>query len=172
MTETIIQILTTFALILGVAGGETVSSKVFGLLKKSWHYLVEIAIFVLIMVIILNTIVFTEFESVTVILSYFAMGFGTIITIRAGISGFGFLTEHIKNEILKTKEEEDFIIGLKKSLERRGIAHKEIFKISKEIGFSQNKINKTLGYFGIAELAEKPKKKRIKRKTKKKHTKR
>jgi predicted TIM-barrel fold metal-dependent hydrolase len=140
MVDVIIQVLATLALVLGVAAGETIATRAFGAMKKSWYYLIEIGIFVAAIVIILNSFAITELDSTLIILFYFFTGAITIAFIRAIITGFGVMSEQIKEKVLKVRKEEDYIVGLRKALQRRGLEAKEIKRIAKETGFSNDKI--------------------------------
>lgn len=160
----LIQIITTLALVFGIVIGEAISTKAFGTLKKVWLYLVEIAIFVITIVFIFNTIALTEHSDFAITLIYFFSGFLTIIFSRGIITGLGIFSEHIKKDILRQKDEIDYVIGLKKALERRGFKIKEIIRISKEIGFSNKNIEKVLVYFNIKKPATKKRKKKTRRK--------
>jgi len=154
----ILQIITTLALISGISIGEFLSTKVFGILKKSWLYIVELLIFVIIIVTILNSISLEIYSIYLIAVIYFISGFLTIIFVRGIISGLGLFSEHFKRNILKNKNELDYILGLKKALERRKFKQDDILKILKEVGFSEKNINKIINYFGI-------KNKKIKKKT-------
>jgi len=140
MVELIIQMISTLMLVLGIAGGEIVATKTFGVLKKRWLYIVEIGIFVLIIVFIFNTIMLEQFNEFVVLAIYFASGFLTILFVRGLISGFGFLATQVKEKVLKEYKQEDYVAGLKKALERRGLEDEEIQRIAKEVGFKQSAI--------------------------------
>ena len=157
------QILTTLALVLGIAAGETISTRVFGTLKKRVLYLIEIIFFVVIIVLTFNTITMTKYSNIIIVSLYFFNGFLTIIFVRGIISGLGLFSIHIKKNILRQKDEVDYILGLKKSLERHGFGIKDIFKIAKETGFSKKNIDKVLTYFNLP-IKNKNKKKKSKRK--------
>jgi len=133
-------------LILGVAAGEGASTKAFGLMKKPWLHIVEIVLFVISIIVIFSSFAITELNSTWIILFYFTTGLITIIVIRAGMTGFGIVSEHVKEKILKIKKEEDYIIGLKKALERRGFENDEIKKISKEVGLNSKKTEKIFDF--------------------------
>lgn len=147
MEEILIQVLATFALVLGIIGGEIASTKAFGILKKSWMYLVEILVFVVALVILLDNFAITELNSSLIILFYFFTGCITIIAIRAGMTGFGIVSEQIKEKIIKVRKEKDYIVGLRKALKRRGFETKEMKRIAKEVGFKKEKIEDVFGYW-------------------------
>ena len=153
------QILTTLALVLGIAFGEIISARVFGTLKRKGLYLIEIGFFVVIIVLIFNTLALTEYSNIIAILLYFLIGLLTIIFVRGVITGLGLFSEHIKKNILKQKDEVDYIIGLKKALERRGLSIEDIVKIAKEAGFSKRNIDKVLVYFDITKKRRKKRRK-------------
>lgn len=156
--NTIMQIITTLALVFGIALGEFLSAKVFGTLKKMWLYLIELILFVSIIVLTLNSLALTVYSTYLITAIYFFSGFLTIVFVRGVITGLGIFSEHVKKEVLKSKNELDYILGLKKALERRKFKPKDIIKISKEAGFSEKNIDKVINYFGI----KKPKKRRRK----------
>jgi len=140
MVELIVQMISTLMLVLGIASGELVAIKAFGVLKKKWLYIVEIGIFVLIIVFILNTVMLEQFNEFVIIAIYFFTGFLSILFVRGLISGFGFLAIQIKENVLKEYKQEDYIAGLKKALERRNFKEEEIKRIAKEAGFKQSAI--------------------------------
>jgi len=140
MVELIVQMISTLMLVLGIASGELVATKTFGVLKKKWLYIVEIGIFVLIIVFILNTVMLEQFNEFVIIAIYFFTGFLSILFVRGLISGFGFLAIQIKENVLKEYKQEDYIAGLKKALERRNFKEEEIKRIAKEAGFKQSAI--------------------------------
>lgn len=144
MSELTVQIISTLMLVLGIAAGEATATKAFGALKKRWLYVVEIAIFVLIIVYLFNTIQLTEFSELIVAAIYFFSGFLTILFVRSLISGFGFLAVQIKENVLKEYKQEDYVAGLKKALERRGFSEDEIRRIAKEVGFKDSAIREVL----------------------------
>lgn len=144
----IIQVLATLALVLGILAGESVATKAFGMLKKSWMYIIEILLFVIAIVILMDNFTITEFDSTTIILFYFLIGFLVIIGIRSLMTGFGIMAEQVKHKGLKIKKEEDYIVGLRKALERRGFEKREIRRIAKEIGFKKRKIEDIFDYWG------------------------
>ena len=149
MSQTVIQILTTLALVLGVAAGESIAGKAFGTLKKAWYYVAEIVLFVSAIVVVFNTLVLVEIEGATLILLYFAVGGTAILFVRALLSGFGFIASHIQEKLVRHLDEKDYIIGLKKALERRGFETEETKRIAKEVGFSKKKVNELFSYFKI-----------------------
>ena len=146
MTELIVQILATLALILGVAGGEIIATRAFGKMKKSWMYLLEIFLFVLSIVVVLRNFEITKLDSSFIILFYFLTGLVLIIFIRSLMTGFGILSESIKEMVMKTKKQEDYIIGMSRALRQRGIKGEEAEKILKETGFDEEKIYDVLDY--------------------------
>lgn len=148
MTDLIVQILSTFALVLGVAGGEALASRAFGMFKKPWMYLFEIVAFVVGIVIIFNVFSFTEFDAVLFILTYFAIGFLMLLVVRGTMTGAGIIAEHVKEKVLKVRDEKDYILGLNKALERRGFEKEEIVRIAKEIGYNPNLVDDVLIFFG------------------------
>jgi len=166
MVDVIVQILSTFALVLGVAGGEALASRAFGMFKKPWMYLAEIVMFVIGIVIIFNFFSFTSFDAVLFILTYFALGFIMIIVARGIMTGAGILAEHVKEKILKVRDDKDYLIGLKKALERRGFEGEEIVKIAKEVGYKQELVEDVLVFFGYkkADKGKKTVKKQRRRK--------
>ena len=139
--EIIIQILSTVALVLGIATAEVLATRALGNLKKSWLYIIEIVLFVFIVIVIFNTITLTEFSDTLFVAIYFFIGFLTILFVRSLIGGFGFLGEQVKKKALRIKDEKDFIIGLKKALERRKFKEEGIKRIAKEVGFSKKKVD-------------------------------
>jgi hypothetical protein len=145
--DMIIQILATLALVLGIAAGESLATRAFGTFKKSWYYLVEIAIFVISIVIILNNFALKELNSTLIILFYFIIGLVIIICIRGAMTGFGILAEQVKEKVLKIRKEEDYIIGLRKALQRRSFSSKQIKRIATETGFNKDKIEKIFDYW-------------------------
>lgn len=157
MAELIIQMVSTLMLVLGIAAGEIVATKTFGVLKKKWLYLVEIGIFVLIIVFIFNTIMLEQFNEIVITAIYFASGFLTILFVRGIISGFGFLAVQIKEKALREYKQEDYIVGLKKALERRSFEEEEIKRIAKEAGFKQSSIRDVF-LFGYGSKRAKSKK--------------
>lgn len=140
MVDLIVQMISTLMLVLGIASGELIATKAFGILRKKWLYVVEIGIFVLIIVFILNTVMLEKFNEFIIITIYFLTGFLSILFVRGMISGFGFLAIQIKENILKEYKQEDYIAGLKKALERRNFKEEEIKRIATETGFKQSSI--------------------------------
>ena len=59
----------------------------------------------------------------------------------------GLFAEQIKKTISKEKNETDYIIGLKRALERRKIENNEIQKIAKEAGFNKKSIEKVFDWW-------------------------
>jgi hypothetical protein len=156
MADLISQTLSTITLILGIAMGEILATRAFGMLKKRWLYFVEIALFVVIIVLILNTVMLSQFDITVIMLINFFCGMLSILFVRGVISGVGFLADHIKEKVLKEYKQEDLCAGLKKALERRGFEENEIKRVAKEVGFKQNVIREVF-LFGYK---EKPKFKR------------
>ncbi|MDD5181757.1 MAG: hypothetical protein PHC66_01135 [Candidatus Nanoarchaeia archaeon] len=157
MVDVLVQILSTFALVLGVAGGEALASRAFGMFKKPWMYLFEIVAFVVGIVIIFNFFSFTDFSAVLFILTYFAIGFLVILVVRGIMTAAGVFAEHIKEKVLKVRDEKDYVLGLNKALERRGFAKAEIVRIAKEVGYKPDLVDDVLIFFGYKK-ADKPKK--------------
>jgi hypothetical protein len=147
MTDLIVQVLATLALVLGIAAGESLVTRAFGTFKKSWYYLIEVAIFVVSIVVILNNFAIKELNSTFIILFYFITGLVIIICIRAAMTGFGILAEQVKEKVLKIRKEEDYIIGLRKALQRRSFSSKQIKRIAAETGFNKDKIEKIFDYW-------------------------
>jgi hypothetical protein len=162
MTDLITQILATLGLVLGIAGGETAATRAFGIFKKKWLYIVEISFFVICIVIVFNTLMIVQMESYWLIFLYFLSGFLIIIFIRAAMTGAGIFAEQIMENVIKPRKEEDYILGLKKALERRGFKVKEIRRMAREIGYSEEKIGNVFDFWA----EEKPKKKAKKRRKK------
>ena len=79
-------------------------------------------------------------NSTLIILFYFVIGFVTIIVVRTFISGFGLMSEQIEEKVLKIKKEEDYIVGLIKALERKGMKDEDIEDTAKEAGFDKDKV--------------------------------
>jgi hypothetical protein len=142
--ELLLQVVSTLLLVLGIAAGETLATKAFGALKHAWMYLVEIALFVVIIVSIFNTIVLSESNLYYLLAVYFCSGLLTIIFVRAIFSGAGILAVRAKEVLLKEKKEMDYVLGLKKALERRGFKEKEIKRVAKEAGFSEKTIRDSI----------------------------
>ena len=161
----LIQILTTLVLVIGIILGESISTKAFGMFKKTWFYLIEITFFVLILVLIFNSVSLTEYSEIATLLIYGISGFLTIIFVRGVMSGLGIFSKHVEKKVLRKKDEKDYIIGLKKSLERRGFEIEEIIKIAKETGFRKDIIDKVLTYFEIKPKLQKINKRKSRRKT-------
>ena len=157
MVELLVQMTSTLMLVLGIAAGEFIATKTFGVLKKKIFYIVEIGIFVLIIVFIFNTILLEQFNAIAIIAIYFASGFLTILFVRGLISGLGFFAVQIKEKVLKIYKQEDYVAGLKKALERRGFEEDEIKRVAKEVGFKQNAIREVF-IFGHAPRKVKTKK--------------
>jgi hypothetical protein len=157
MVDMLVQMVSTLMLVLGIAAGELIATKTFGVLKKKILYIVEIGIFVLIIVFIFNSIMLEQYNTIAVAAIYFASGFLTILFVRGMISGLGFFAVQIKEKVLKIYKQEDYVAGLKKSLERRGFEEDEIKRIAKEVGFKQNAIREVF-IFGHAPRRVKPKK--------------
>lgn len=164
MVNLLVQILSTFALVLGVAGGEVIASKAFGVFKKSWMYIIEIIFFVAGIVFIFNLFTFTEFNAVLFILTYFVIGLVVIVVIRGIMTAAGIAAEHVNEKVLKIRKETDYIIGLKKALERRGFGLEEIIKIAKEVGYKSRLVDDVLVFFGYKKQIKKKTPKKIKRK--------
>ncbi len=141
------QVFTTLALVLGIFIGSMLSSKAFGVHKKWWYHLIEIGLFVLVIVIFFNTVELEVYSEGIVYFISFLVGLTCIVFIRGIISGMGFFSIRFKEEILKHKNELDYIIGLRKALKRRDFDKKEIDKIYKEVGFSKKNINKVDEFF-------------------------
>lgn len=140
--EFLIQIVSTLFLVLGIATGEAAATKAFGALKHAWMYLVEISLFVLIIVAIFNTFGLSQFSIYYVLAIYFLSGMLTIIFVRGILSGAGILATRVNETVLKEKSQLDYVLGLKKALERRGFKENEIKRIAKEVGFSEKNIKK------------------------------
>jgi low affinity Fe/Cu permease len=143
--------------VLGVAGGEAIATRAFGFFKKPWMYIAEIVMFVIGIVIIFNFFSFTSLDAVLFVLTYFVLGLIVIIVARGIMTGAGILAEHVKENILKVRDERDYLIGLKKALERRGFESEEIVKIAKEVGYKPDLVDDVLVFFGYKK-ADKPKK--------------
>lgn len=140
-----IQFGITLSLILGIISGEAIATKFLGALNKKWHYVAEIILFISIITLIVNTIAISDIP--ISLIFYFLVGAITIIFIRYLITAGGIISRHIKKELLKRKDEKDYIIGLKKSLERRGFETKEIKRIAREVGFSRKLIEEVFNFF-------------------------
>lgn len=140
----LLQILATIFLVLGISLGEILSARAFGLFKKNWMYLVEILLFIPLLIAILNYIKFEEISLTKIVFINFIIGFSLIIFIRGLLSGAGIFAERVKEVILKIRKEEDYLLGLKKALERRGFKLTEIKRIAKEIGFDEKKISEVI----------------------------
>jgi SOS response regulatory protein OraA/RecX len=63
------------------------------------------------------------------------------------MTGFGILAEQVKEKVLKIRKEEDYIIGLRKALQRRSFSSKQIKRIAAETGFNKDKIEKIFDYW-------------------------
>jgi len=75
------------------------------------------------------------------------------------MTGLGLFSKRIKKDVLKQKNEVDYIVGLKKSLERRGFSAEDIINVAKEVGFSRKNIDKVRIYFDIINKQKKNKRK-------------
>lgn len=139
-----LQILTTLSLVGGIFIGELAATKVLGVMKKVIYFLVEIVIFVILIVILTNSMRITNLYIGSIV--YFIVGFTTIVFVRGVITGLGLMSEKASRSILHKKDEMDYIFGLKKSLERRGFSNKEIKRIAKEVGFPENLIEKVFNF--------------------------
>jgi low affinity Fe/Cu permease len=120
-------------------------------------YIFEIVSFVIGIVIIFNFFSFTDFSAALFILTYFGIGFLVILVVRGVMTAAGAIAEHVKENVLKVKDDKDYIIGIKKALERRGFESEEIVKIAKEVGYKPDLVDDVLIFFGYKK-AHKPKK--------------
>jgi len=144
--ELLFQLASTLALILGIILGEVLAIKSFGIIKNKIYYLLDILLFVCILVIALNKFIVPSFDLLRLIFVNFSIGFITIIFARGVVSLAGFLSKRTYEKIARPLDQEDFIIGLKTALKRRGFDENEIYRIAKEVGFNNKKIREII-YF-------------------------
>ena len=84
------------------------------------------------------------------------------------MTGAGILAERAAVKIFKIRNEKDYILGLKKSLERRGFELEDIIKIAKEVGYKETNVDNVLLFFGYKKEIKRKKPKKRKKRAKKK----
>ncbi|MCD6547725.1 MAG: hypothetical protein J7K22_04205 [Nanoarchaeota archaeon] len=136
----ILQMLATLSLVIGITIGEFLASKVFGVFKKMYMQILEVVLFVVLLVFILNS--FVPYNSWFSLLIYFVIGFITVVFVKGVLSGAGILSYHLSKKMIKKRDSTDLLIGLKKALERRGFKQEDIKRIAKECGFKDVEIKK------------------------------
>jgi hypothetical protein len=138
--DLLLQLFSTFALILGIAAGENIATRAFGMLKRPAMYLIEVFLFVVSIVVVFSIFIIQFTNLSIIILFYSSLGFVLILGIRGVITLIGLISYHIREDVLKVKDNRDYMIGLKKSLERRAFEKEEIRRILIEAGFTADEV--------------------------------
>jgi hypothetical protein len=142
MTDIILQVALTLSLVLSVVLGESLSTRVFGVLKNSWLYLLDILLFVVLVVVALNNI---GVENPVIALPlYFLSGFLIIISVRGLTTLLGFESaKSIRREEKRVEaNEEHYIENLIRNLKRYDLKTDEIEEVLLNSGFKKKLVEK------------------------------
>lgn len=142
MTDIILQVALTLSLVFSVVLGESLSTRVFGVLKNSWLYLLDILLFVVLVVVALNNI---GVENPVIALPlYFLSGFLIIISVRGLTTLLGFESAKSIRRDKKRVEanEEHYIENLIRNLERYNLKVDEIKEVLLNSGFKKKLVEK------------------------------
>ncbi len=142
MTDIILQVALTLSLVFSVVLGESLSTRVFGVLKNSWLYLLDILLFVVLVVVALNNI---GVENPVIALPlYFLSGFLIIISVRGLTTLLGFESAKSIRRDKKRVEanEEHYIENLIRNLERYNLKVDEIEEVLLNSGFKKKLVEK------------------------------
>jgi hypothetical protein len=136
MTEILLQMALTLSLVVSAMLGELVSTKVFGTLKSAWLYIIDIILFVVVMVVVLNSI--GVYEALIAVPLYFISGFLTIVSVRGLTTLMGFESAKLaeKGKISEVREEH-YIKNLRRNLERYNMEEDEIEEVLLNSGFKK-----------------------------------
>ncbi|MBR9677889.1 MAG: hypothetical protein GOU97_01150 [Nanoarchaeota archaeon] len=133
------QIFITFSLVLGTVAGESLVIKAFGRPKKGWHALIQVLGFIILVVIMLNSITTTNTGFRVVSAIYFLTSFLAIVFINGLTTLIGFSAVKVKKTVTRQRSEESKIIGLYRSLKHKGVKEKDIICSLEEAGFKKTR---------------------------------
>jgi len=132
--EIVQPILGTLSLLVGVVLAEYFVHKAYGRLKKPALYFLEIAIFVVFVSLVTNSLYMKSFDLKSILLTYLAVGFIGIIFSYTIISLFG-MEKEARKERREEIREEDYIIRIAALLKRERMGAVKIKNILKKAKF-------------------------------------
>ncbi len=143
MIDIILQFLVTVSLILGIISGETLAIKAFGSNSKWYLNMIDIFLFVILTILLLNNIYLKEIKYFLILGINFFVGLGSILITKSVTCGFGLLGKKITNKIdKKLKVTYDILMaGLVRNLKDRGLDNKELQSLLINSGFDKKKVN-------------------------------
>jgi len=143
------QIIITTSLIFGIIIGESIAIRTFGISNKWYANLIDVMLFVVLLICLLNFIYLKEINYFLIIGLNFFLGLCTILLTKGLTTGFGFLSKKIIEKVNAPEITDDVLIaGLLRNLKNKGLKNAEIMNILVNSGFNKRKVeyymNKTI----------------------------
>ena|GEM_PF-2081111 len=142
MVSVLIQFLTALSLIGGIIVGEAVATSIFGSNKKWYINIIELMLFILLLIVIMDKIYLPEANYFLILGINFFLGSTGILLSRGSTTGFGFLSQKIKLKLDERGKvsEQTLIIGLLRNLNGK-LPAQELKRLLENSGFNKKKVD-------------------------------